>query len=266
MRVNKPLETLIKEVEPFQNELTEKWIAYMDKRNIKVSKSDIEMYKFAIILDMVKALGNYLKDNDEVLFPSFYASRKGITIICVVERDGEQYPFRTETIIAGGYNIQVIHLRYLVHTKLGRVTNKYYTKLNEEYKHLTKLDRLKTEKDYLLKNIELAKDNLEIAKENNKLSDEQVENIYRKQNPEDWKYIDMTWEQIIENGADKNFDYDSSKFYANQRNWAKNKINHWRNSYANVRMYELQLKGQYKDLDKLNAKIKEIEDKNIKPL
>lgn len=266
MRLNKPLETLIKEVEPFQNELTEKWIAYMDKRNIQVSKSDIEMYKFAIILDMVKALGNYLEDSDEVLFPSFYGSQKGITIICVVERDGKQYPFRTETIIAGGYNIQVIHLRYLVHTKLERVTNKYYAKLNEEYKQLTKLDRLKTDKDYLLKNIERAKDDLEKAKENNNLSDEEVENIYRKEIPEDWKYIDMTWEQIIENGADKNYDYDSSKYYASQRDSAKSRVSSWRRRYANVSMYESQLKGQYKDLDKLNAKIKEIEDKNIKPL
>ena len=111
--------------------------------------SEYDAYYTEIVLkyDMVRALEKYTLPTDKMSEVDVRNSSKGsLQIRCIVERDGNKYPFNTEVIYAGGYNIQKLHFRYLTKTTLPYTGQTAETqKLKAELTKLSKGERLQNE-------------------------------------------------------------------------------------------------------------------------
>jgi ribosomal protein S18 acetylase RimI-like enzyme len=261
-----PLNIILEEVKPLQEELTQKWIESV-KEEGKVELKDwmVEDYKFMLVMDLVKAIGNYLEPTDKVKFLNVSRSKGSVAITAVIEREGKTYDFSTEMIYAGGYNIQKLHFRYIVKTQLPhRKTNTEYQKLNEQYKGMTKAQKLREDIGYAQKAIERYTLKMNEAKENSKLSDAQVEAISREDEPDKWVYADMTWATVIKNGADKNFNYDENEFNRSQKEDKIRLLKSWRLFNANFKEYEDRIKREQKEIDKLNKKLSDLGYDSVK--
>ena len=85
-----------------------------------------------------------------------------MTISSNIIRDGISYPFSTDVIYAGGYNIQTLHIRYVVNTKLKQTNTNVLTKqLNDKIKSLTNIEKLQIEKEDKIQRIEKLKEQKE---------------------------------------------------------------------------------------------------------
>jgi hypothetical protein len=266
MTKNAVIDEILRIAKPYQEELTKKWAVNFEKEfKREPSKIDIEYYEFGLVVDMVKSVGNYIKDGDSIKNIDNSRGRDGsITISCVIERDGTDYPFSTEVILAGGYNIQILHFRYIVKTKLPRTSsNPYYDKLNDERKKLTKIQKLREDLGYAENSIKKYEVKLEEAKANAKLSDAEVEKLSREEDPERWRTLETTWETLIERGADKNYNYDIKEFEKSNKEYRESIIKFWRIFNANAKQYESMISREKKEIDKINKKISELSAKTM---
>jgi len=259
LKENKAIQEILEKVKPYQDELTQKWVKKINEEGkIKLTDSDIELYEYKLVLDLTKALGNFLDKNDSLKDIKFDESYSSIELSCKVIRDEQIFNFSTEIIKAGGYNIQQLHLRYIVHTKLPRKKNVEYEKLNEQYKKMTSAQKIKEEISKIKQFVNITEIKLNEAKENSKLSDSEIEKLSREKEPESWKYIDTTWEEIVKRGADKNFDFDKNYYERETQRWKKSKIESWKIFNADVKHYETIIKTQQKYIEKLNKKLSEL--------
>jgi GNAT superfamily N-acetyltransferase len=266
MTKNAVIDEILRIAKPYQEELTQKWAVNFEKEfKREPSKIDIEYYEFGLVVDMVKSVGNYIKDGDSIKNIDNSRGRDGsITISCVIERGGTDYPFSTEVILAGGYNIQILHFRYIVKTKLPRTSsNPYYDKLNDERKKLTKIQKLREDLGYAENSIKKYEVKLEEAKANAKLSDAEVEKLSREEDPEKWRTLETTWETLIERGADKNYNYDIKEFEKSNKEYRESIIKFWRIFNANAKQYESMISREKKEIEKLNKKISELSTKTM---
>lgn len=84
----------------------------------------IEDYKKSLVFDMIKSLSKNLIVGDESIGEIYLTRKAGsIELSTIIKRDGVQYPFSTEMILAGGYNIQCLHYRYITRTNLPKNTD-----------------------------------------------------------------------------------------------------------------------------------------------
>lgn len=82
-------------------------------------KYDTEYHRLVITWNLVKSVNKYTLPTDELVeVVADWARGAKVTISGRIARGGISYRFETEVIIAGGYNIQCAHYRYLTHTKL----------------------------------------------------------------------------------------------------------------------------------------------------
>lgn len=87
--------------------------------------SIVNVYEYLIINfgKLFSAVSKYIQSGDILLNSTYLATPKGFTISCKVSRDNQEYYFDTDCIYAGGYNIQCLHFRYIVKTKLPSISN-----------------------------------------------------------------------------------------------------------------------------------------------
>ena len=145
-------EAILLQLEKPINDLTARIIEsekaiYLKKmgRELNVTPWMEEMIRLSLVIDLMKALQNYILPTDELIDMNWYGGAKGIEISAGIERDGVRYHFLTEAITAGGYNIQRFHYRYIVKSKMPRVNGGLATEYQNEYKKLTKLEKLENE-------------------------------------------------------------------------------------------------------------------------
>jgi hypothetical protein len=136
--------TILDELEPTIKDMVsqiEEW--YVEKFKQSVTDYDREMFRFSLIVDLVKAVESYTKPTDKLISISAKRSGKGsIQISAQIERDGTVYPFETEAILAGGHSIQQLHYRYITKTRLGRTNNSEITTVfKNKVKQLSKANR-----------------------------------------------------------------------------------------------------------------------------
>lgn len=103
-----------------------------------------EYLEIELVGDLLSAIGGHVKKDDKMVDFNIDKSLKGNFLLnSVIERDGKQYNLSTEAIPAGGYNIQVLHLRYITHTDLPRQFNAPYEGIQFKLKKMKEEDKLK---------------------------------------------------------------------------------------------------------------------------
>lgn len=121
--------------------------SYEEKFEREFTEWDRKYTKAIIVSDLVKSFAKYVKSDDEL--GDFYVSGSPsgkITIQCMIKRQSQAYPYSTNVIYAGGYNIQRLHYRYVTSTTLpsdgdGTIAKVYA----EKVKSLSKAEKLNNE-------------------------------------------------------------------------------------------------------------------------
>jgi len=113
-----------------------------------------KMIRLSLVIDLMKALQNYILPTDKLIGLTWYGGPKGIEISAGIEREGVRYHFITEAITAGGYNIQRFHYRYIVKSKMPRVYGDLAAEYVAEQKKMKTIDRLENELKSLTNRLE----------------------------------------------------------------------------------------------------------------
>jgi hypothetical protein len=230
-----------------------KWLIEENaKRGIdyKISEFEEEMIRLNLIFDMLKSFEKYTEPTDKLVTIKASSGRKGIEINATVERDGVEYPYHTEAIGAGGFNIQSFHYRYLTKTALpnartkGTLANEYA----ERIKKMNKAEKLNFE----IKNSErdIEKIDAKLA-EFDGITDEKIAQILKDAGH--YSQNQPTWEQIIKNGAAKNFNNSEEEYNARNRETASNGIAFWKTQ--NIEWPTKRRKDLEKNILKLKSKL-----------
>ena len=215
---------------------------------MKISEWYKEMIRLSLVIDLMKALQNYVSSEDKLISMNWCEGGKGIEINAKIGRGSEVYEFFTEAIYAGGYNIQRLHLRYLTKTKMPRIKSELAREYQEQYKKLTKIEKLEQEIqryqnrileiDYNLSSIE-------------GITDERIGTILTKEGH--WSHNNPSWEQIIKNGAADNFNNSETEYLESVEKSKKHGIEFWRTQ--NIEWPTRTRIGYRKELTKLQSKL-----------
>ena len=201
--------------------------AYLEKmgKELNITPWMEKMIRLSLVIDLMKALQNYILPTDELVGLNWYEGPKGIEISAGIERDGVRYLFITEAITAGGYNIQRFHYRYIVKSKMPRVNGGLATEYQNEYKKLSKLEKLEKEIenfqnlinqyqeriDYLAPMnheelvVELGKHSMYGWRVKNDYSWENIDKTYYKKSKEEWE---AEQQKLIEDGITDMLNWD----------------------------------------------------------
>jgi len=235
---------------PFLEEKTKEYIeSVLKEGKEEPTNLDIEYYKLGITIDLIKAFSKYIKPTDQVKVDSFKTTRNGsVSASLTVTRGEEKYKMETEAIIAGGYNIQDRHYRYISHTKLPASENKdSYQKLEERRNKLSK--RKKLEYDLEIQSNWYKRDVDKFEKESSKTYEEVI-----SEHP--YITIDNTFDKM-NNGGKANFNNSPDEFNAYMEKERKETWQRHQQAYKPERLRAIHSDYQ-KRISKLQSKIEEI--------
>jgi hypothetical protein len=209
---------------------------------------DKELARLNIIWDMLKAIEIYTLPTDELVTISSRISPKGnLEISAQIRRDGEVYPFNTEVIYAGGYNIQRLHYRYITKTSLPKTGRSSVSDAYEDrIKKLSKLEKLNAEISFFATKIQGLTQEVELNKA--KSEKEIWQEITSAKDYYEWP----DWAEIVRRGADKNYageeDFNSQKKQAAADSFAS-----WKK--RNIQWKEDQILAYQKSIARLRKKL-----------
>ena len=111
-----------------------------------------ELIELSLIHDLCKSVIVYTNENDKVLnFEAGISLKGNYEIFGTILRDGKEYTFSTEAIMAGGYNVQRLHIRYITKTDLPKSKDLVEAnKIKNSIKKLSKIERINKQIDYLV--------------------------------------------------------------------------------------------------------------------
>jgi len=245
------IQTILDQIEPTIQEMVNEVEVWFIK-NFKTPFSDFdkEMTRLHVIADMVKSIEAYTEPTDQLISISPSRSRKGsIEIVAQIQRDGTAYRMSTEAIVAGGYNIQRAHYRYLTNTNLPKTGNSEATKAYAlEIKRMSKAEKINREIMALERDIERAK--AKVA-ENSPKSDADIAQILKDEGH--YSYNNPSWEQIIKNDAAKNFNNSEEEYNASVAKSKASGIDFWKTQ--NIKWPSDRVKSLEKVLAKEKTKL-----------
>ena len=184
-----------------------------------------KMIRLSLVIDLMKALQNYILPTDTLTGFNWYGGPKGIEISAGIEREGTRYLFVTEAITAGGYNIQRFHYRYITKTKMPRVMSDLAKEYVEKQKRLNTIEKLEKEIENFQNRINeyqtridqlapMSKEELIVELGNHPILSwrvkndykwEDIDQTYHKQTKEEWE---MEQQQLIERGVVEMLNWD----------------------------------------------------------
>jgi hypothetical protein len=174
-------------------------------------------------------------------------------ISSTINRDGNDYYLSTDAILAGGYNIQRLHYRYLTNTSLPKTNNNTVTsEYQDKIKKMSKAEKLNME----IKNWEeRMKKNAEHIEWASKLSDDEIyQRIKDGDNTSKDKLADdPSWEEIVKRGAAKNYNNDKDYYYSEMEKYKQSSIEFWKTK--NIKWKQQDNAMGEKELAKLNKKL-----------
>lgn len=131
------------------NEITERTRKHVEaisieKHGVAYNWTEFDTYctQVGAIADLMKAMANYLNNDDQLISMSATQGVRGIEISIDVLRDGTAWNMITDAIWAGGYNIVREHTRYIVKTNLPRRKSDFAAEFIAEQKNAKKLTEL----------------------------------------------------------------------------------------------------------------------------
>ena len=216
------IEHILKTLKPELDRMIQTSIEHIEKeQKHPVSKFEAEWIRLSLIYDMTRALEHYTLPTDKLKEISTQRSSKGsLTIDAVIERNGDEYPFYTEVIFAGGYNIQRLHYRYLTKTRLPQTRNDTLTKqLKAKLQKLSKGERLQKDIDSLQNQINRAEADLE---KYSRYSEKDI--IKYELSKMDYDPFDITWDDIVKRGVAKNYNNSEAEFNKSQKDFYDRRI------------------------------------------
>jgi transcriptional regulator with XRE-family HTH domain len=245
--VNKILDNLEPTILEMVNE-TEKY--YKEKYKMDFTDYERELTRLSVIYDMIRSIEMYTQPTDMLISVNPSRSRKGnIEISCKIQRGGEDYNLETEAIIAGGYNIQRAHYRYLTKTNLPKTGRseaaaEYLAKI----KGLSKAEKISTEIKALERDIERVDAKLA---EYTGITDAQIAKILK--DSKHYSYNNPSWEQIIKNNAAKNYNNSEEEYNASVEKNKASGIDFWKTQ--NIKWPTDRRKSLEKELAKQRTKL-----------
>lgn len=168
---------------------------------------DKEDFLWNSLYDLTKAITNYLKSDDIITNYSIHLHSNTFTFSATITRNDKEYFFNCDSILAGGYNIQCLHIRYIVKTNLPTNTTKDVDLLKIK-NIISKINK----REKLLNDLEICKCRIlklenDIEKKSNYSVDDIIDNDGSGK-----MYRDINWSIIVSRGADKNYDYSEEQF------------------------------------------------------
>ena len=138
----------VKESLKYKNQLenSERKLEGKDPIPFKFDSLDEEYTALYCVSDLVKALAKFVRKDDKLVRSTMSVNKGLIDGNIVILRDGEEYQIDTHSIYASG-DIQRLHIRYLVNSKLPRITGKSEAEktLNDEIKKMSKVEKLQAD-------------------------------------------------------------------------------------------------------------------------
>ncbi len=142
-----PIDKILILAEPLIEKIVKERITALEKKGEIISEYESQFIRLDLTYDLTKALGNYLKKDDEIIDPYFKTEKGVIILYARVKRGDNSYRFLTQMIVAGGKNVQVRHYRYLVDTDLP------HNKLNDATKNIDIIIKSKKKNERILSEI-----------------------------------------------------------------------------------------------------------------
>lgn len=247
--MKKVIDTFLKNVQPLIDDVIKQRKEKNESEGLKYTKFDENFDTIVMTYDLLKSLEKYTSPEDELIkFTAKVDRGIKITIDSIISRNGVEYPFWTDVIYAGGYNIQVLHFRYLVKTKLPKTNeNKLTNEFKSKVQKFAKAEKIKNLIKGYKKNIESESVKLENA-------------LKIQQDPDSLKiaalgrssYKIPTWDGL-NHLAKQNYDNDENKFKASWEQHKADSIRLWIN--INIESRKDSIDAWKKEIKKLETKL-----------
>ena len=133
------------------------------------------------VIDLTKALAKIITPED-ILVESDITIQDGLLQGSgTFKRGSEKFTFYTSSVYAGGYNIQRLHIRYLIKSSLpkNKVSKAITKKLEEKQEYLESIKRNETRLAGYLESIEMLEE--DIARRSAKTKEEEYQRIYEEE-------------------------------------------------------------------------------------
>ena len=250
---NPLINRLLVELKPLIADIIEDTKQRYKKDDKEFSEYDAHYTEVVLKYDLVKALEKYTLPTDKMSNVDVRNSSKGaFQIKCIVERDGNKYPFNTEVIYAGGYNIQKLHFRYLTKTTLPQTGQSTETqKLKAELAKMSKGEKLQKDIERLKKRIELNQKEIDV---NSKFNDKQIlDKVNAGDNVVGKPFVWPSWEEIVKRGADKNYNNDEKYYNQRKKESEEGSIEFWKKK--NITWKQQDIASSKKEIEKTQKKL-----------
>lgn len=226
---------------------------YYTEKGMTFTPYDRELVRLNTIVDMLRSIGNYALPTDSLISINAGTSRKGnIEISAQIQRGEDTYSLNTEAIVAGGYNIQRAHYRYITNTNLPRTGKiEIAAEYQEKIKKMTKLEKLNQEIRNWEGRIKSNEERIQWAKT---LTDEEVLKRYKSGENAGRTVMsdDPTWEEMVKKGGSKNYK-SREDFEQKMAEFRQSSIDFWKR--VNITWKEQDNTTGHKEIAKLNKKI-----------
>lgn len=244
-KTNYPVvDDILSVTEPFLNDLTEKARDYAKEYGIPFTERDFEYHKLNLIYDLLGALGKRIKKEDKLIKLNHSSHAGTVTINAIIERDGEKHRFNTRMILAGGYNIQKLHYRYITDSSLPSISNSLIDPIKEKLKKMKKEDKIK-------KDIKLYEGH--IKRYENEL--EEFSKITKEEALKEWRDArkHYTWDSLSEDAKNR---YGTSENFNNEKK--EHEEREWERQLRKITDRQKSIKTFNKEIEKLNKKLENI--------
>lgn len=249
---NPLINRLLVELKPLIADIIEDTKQRYKKDDRVFSEYDAHYTEIVLKYDMVKALEKYTLPTDKMSDVVVKNSSKGaFQIRCIVERDGNKYPFNTEVIYAGGYNIQKLHFRYLTKTTLPFTGQSVETqKLKAELAKMSKGEKLQKDIERLKKRIELNQKEIDV---NSKFNDKQIlDKVNAGDNIVGKPYVWPSWKELSDT-AKQNYNNDETYFNQRKKESEEGSVEFWKKK--NIIWKQQDIETSKKEIEKLQKKL-----------
>ena len=248
------VDTILDKLKPDIDKMVSTIEAVYKKQKLTFTEFDRELTRLNVVFDMLKSIEKYTLPTDKLVKITSSVARNGsMKISSTINRDGNDYYLSTDAILAGGYNIQRLHYRYLTNTSLPKTNNNTVTsEYQDKIKKMSKAEKLNME----IKNWEeRMKKNAEHIEWASKLSDDEIyQRIKDGDNASKDKLADdPSWEEIVKRGAAKNYNNDKDYYYSEMEKYKQSSIEFWKTK--NIKWKQQDNVMGEKELVKLNKKL-----------